>query len=381
MSTYTLKNASLLMGVLLGFVVCLVPQLVSAQALNVSFEQTPLFNEIGVAPGVVVTRSVTVTNNGSEVESVYTSTQNVSSTGLSDYIHIAVTKDTVVYVSTTTLTDFFASEPTALGQLDPGASAVYSYTASIPSTTNIPQDSRAQFDLVVGFEGGEFVTDGGGGGGNGTRISLVETPQTPDGEVAGESISLPVAVQDFIDDTVTSFFEGIGLGTVAGTSTDTEVDSSTSTTEETDSDAVPSTQAVSLDDESDCTFWWLLLLGLISLLWSSIDDGIRTVRKSLLLQNALISALYLASVVLGFVFNAIDSIWPILALFWVSTVAYDYFVHTHLEMWSGSLRNLFYILASVGLILSSLAVSFPCVWWPFAVVLILSLLTLALDSH
>ena len=151
------------MATLLGI---LLPQSALA-ALEVQFEATPLFLNADIKPGDVVSRTVTVTNTGSESEQIIFDFQNEFSDGLADVMELAVTTDE------STLVDNFFTELFALGEIDLGTltadtSETYTFTAFLdPAIGNEYQLTELGFDLVIGFAGGETVTDGGGSGGSG----------------------------------------------------------------------------------------------------------------------------------------------------------------------------------------------------------------------
>ncbi len=147
---------------------------VSAQTPTVTFEQTPLFLNANIVPGDSESRTVTVTNGGTETEDVYASVANVFSTGLAEVMSVEVTSPSNTHFSGV-FEDFFAATPIALGTLTPGTTRVYTFEASLPSLAgNEYQEKQLGFDLIIGFVGGGQVVDnpGGGNGGGGGSIQL-----------------------------------------------------------------------------------------------------------------------------------------------------------------------------------------------------------------
>jgi hypothetical protein len=139
--------------------------------VTVDFEATPLFSDANVLPGDSVTRSVTVTNTGTETEQVLVGTTNVFTGDLADIITltIATTNDTYF---TDTFNAFFAAGEVSLGALAAGVSKTYDFTADFGNTTdNDLMSSSFGFDLVVGFEGGlQVVNRSSSGGGTDVRV-------------------------------------------------------------------------------------------------------------------------------------------------------------------------------------------------------------------
>ena len=100
---------------LLTAVAVVVPVFAEAQVvsgnLEVTFQNTPLFSESSVVPGTVVARTVTVKNLGSDTEAVYTSLQNATSTGLSDFMELSINDGGgTVHLATTTFSTLFSAE-------------------------------------------------------------------------------------------------------------------------------------------------------------------------------------------------------------------------------------------------------------------------------
>lgn len=151
------------------------PQTAAAQApdiLDVQFEATPLFLEANVMPGDGETRTVTVTNNGTEAQDLYVTVTNEFDAGLAPIMQLQVANGSTQYFSDT-FSNFFSAGEVALGTLSPNETQTYAFTASLPTSAgNAYQTKQLGFDLEIGFADGESVTDtpdttstrGGGGG-------------------------------------------------------------------------------------------------------------------------------------------------------------------------------------------------------------------------
>ena len=147
----------------------------NAQALSVTFENepNPLFEGANVMPGDSVSRTVVVSNNGSNNESVYVDVRNTFSDGLADVMELFIDDGSTDYFDDT-FVQFFTDTPVSLGTLSAGGSRTYTFTASLAEAIgNSYQETTMGFDLCVGFEGGDVTCDGGendeddGGGGGG----------------------------------------------------------------------------------------------------------------------------------------------------------------------------------------------------------------------
>ena len=229
MKTLTMVKFKIL---LLTAIAVVIPVFADAQVisgnLEVTFQNTPLFSESSVVPGTVVARTVTVKNLGIDTEAVYTSLQNSSSTGLADFMELSITENGgTVHLATTTFSTLFTASPIALGSIAGGDTRTYTYIASLPSgVSGSYAGTSMSFDLVVGFEGGASVSDGGsgGGGGGGGSNDNVDEP-TP--SVAGAATSN----QPFWDSIISrlndlaqrSLGAVLGVSDVAATTTDEEI--------------------------------------------------------------------------------------------------------------------------------------------------------------
>lgn len=246
-------------------IAALLPAVVDAQVvsgnLEVTFQNTPLFSESSVTPGTVVARTVTVRNLGSDTEAVYTSLQNATSTGLSDFMELSINDDGgTVHLATTTFSTLFTATPIALGSISGGDTIIYTYVASLPSgVSGAYAGTSMSFDLVVGFEGGSSVSDGGSGGGGGGSNN--DDDDTPTPLIAGASTS----TQPFWNDIINRFNDLAerSLGAVLGAS-----DAAATTTGEQiiDENEVDENESTFDGDNRDtwsdllCKYIWIFVL-------------------------------------------------------------------------------------------------------------------------
>lgn len=188
----TLHIAISLQIVIVAVIVSLPHTAMAQSTLDVDFENDPLFLNANVTPGDSTTRTVTVTNNGELPEAVYMDFQGTFDTGLAGAMVLAVDHDGTSYFSDT-FADAFATSPTGLGTLGPGDTKTYTFTASLDTNSgNEHQESELGFELIIGFAGGEQVTDsprpqplaGGGIAGRGSGLVLQNEAVAIDGDSA-----------------------------------------------------------------------------------------------------------------------------------------------------------------------------------------------------
>ena len=332
-----------------------------------------------IAPGYSVTKDVTVTNHGSSTETVYTEPSNYSSTGLADALELTIsaTSTGATYFNDR-YTAFFQPTPVSLGDLGAGVTRTYQFTTAFASSSgNSYQGKSIGFDLVVGFAGGSSVNSGGGGGngggGGGSTIppahgyfptTGASTTTSPQGSVLGASTtrSYPAVIN-----TLRQHAAASPLGQVLGLGTTTSSTAAALTT----GNSTP-TKAATTTETAACTLVWLLCLGLISLSWTLYHDWFSLqapIQRRLFTFNLLTHAGYLL-VVAGLWFTGgLTTWWWIPALAWLALVAADSVWHHRLSLDPALLRFRHYAGASVLFIALALLVGVPCTWWPFALVL------------
>lgn len=168
-------------------------------ALEVEFEKAPLFSEANIMPGDSVARTVKVTNVGQVEESVEVLVNNTFSDGLADYLQITVSSSLGEHWASD-LSAFFANTPLGLGNLLPNEHRVYTFTVELPVLTgNTAMLKQAGFDLIIGFVGGERVSDNepespGGSGGRGGSSGSVPNLTIFNEQVASVSVNAQNAV-------------------------------------------------------------------------------------------------------------------------------------------------------------------------------------------
>lgn len=353
-----------------------------------------LFTGSNIAPGYQESKTVTVANTGSVTEQVYTSVTDEFSNGLAAVMNLSITASTTgaTYFNTTFDT-FFGPNPVFLGDLAPGATRTYTYTASMPpSVGSDHQNTSMGFSLIVGFESGASVVVGGsgnGGGSSGGNTTSVTTETLPDGRVAGESTEIdPFGIARSVIAPAANFIRGMVLGERTTNEAAAAATSGVATLTDPSATGVPqrssSPTAVFIDGEY-CTLWWLLLVALISLSWSAIEDKVRNTGRlshEFFIRNAIFTALYAAALFLFFILQALNETWWLFAGAWVVMMALDYRGHyaTFGREWNAMQRNLYYSAASIFFIMTAFIFGFPCVWWPFFLVLIVSAFLFLFDG-
>lgn len=161
----TLKRSLILLLVLISSIFFAFPSPVYAASLEVTFESDPLFpSTIIWYPGLSVTKSVTVKNNGDKTEKIAVEAFNESETGgLASVIEFKVSEGGVeVYNSAKTLRNFFDEGVIQLSELGAGETTTYDLTATLKATAgNEYQGKKAKFDFRIGsweeVVGGEGV--------------------------------------------------------------------------------------------------------------------------------------------------------------------------------------------------------------------------------
>lgn len=372
------------------FVFAVVPFSAHAQTvsgnLEVLFEELPLFNRADVLPGISVARTVTVKNTGSDTETLYTSTENETSNGLAALMEISIIDSAhTTYLATTTFESLFAGPPVSLGNLAGGETRVFTYTAALPSGTTNYANTRMEFDIIVGFEGGASVTDGGGGSGSGNNNEDDEEEPLA-GRVEGVSTTTPY--QTFTDTIRTAAASLRGM--VAGASTGGIVEAATSTlvsgVDDTNGEIGRNDARVAdvLWDESLCTFWWLLILAVILLAWSWFDDMYQKSvadHRRFFTINGIFTGVYIAALLGFYIFGVLEQLWWVFAAAWAAMVTIDYRAHKAYPLWDSTIRNWAFAGAGWFFITTSFFFGFPCVWWPFFALLVVSGLVYILENN
>lgn len=368
-----------------------------AQTIEVTFESDPLFaGGSTVMPGDTLSRFFTVENTGGDTRTAYVRTVNDTQTGnLAAALLVTISEQGGATVYSGTLLDMFNrdtdNDAIPLGTSAAGNSQTYDFAVTFdPVSGNDYQNATAGFDLCVGFEGGNenCVTgsgnpSSGGGGGGGSNDDDDADDDLPPGIIAGESTSTgPFTFASSIVEPVTDFVRGNILG--EGTTTD-DTEGTVPTTTATESDMTvsrtSSPTAIFVNGEF-CTLWWLLLLALMSFGWSFFEDRYRntgTAFATLFSRQLIFTGGYVLLLFLFFVLGALETFWWLFAAAWAAMTIVDYRAHQEIGGWSPMHRNIFFAVASALLILTSFLFGFPCVWWPFLIVLVASGLLYSLE--
>jgi hypothetical protein len=218
----------------------------------------------------------------------------------------------------------------------------------------------------------------------------------------GDPVQFTLAVPGVIagvtdSNTDTGFTSGtVPTGAVQGATTDaTESDPTETVSEESsaagdeaDSGLEPTVSAfeesLSVLTDSDCLYIWLLLLAAMMFLWSLIDDFIRNragEHTRWLLRNTIFAGVFALAVWLLRDTVFLQTFWWLFAAAWVVMTVVDYRLHATDPLWMSAARNVFYAVTSLVLIVSSILFSFPCVWWPFAAIGVVSLVVWVVEKR
>lgn len=368
-------------NILITFVFCLgvlfFTPIASAQVivtdgdLTVDFESLPLFgvpDETNIAPSHIATKSVVVTNTGTELESVIVNVTNEFSTGLAEGIILSITDSNIgdVYFSDT-MSNLFLDVPVSLGILEANASRSYDLkTEFLNAGGNTYQTTTMGFDIHFGFESGASVTPGGSGGGSGTGNQPtpgIPNPTPPQGLVAGATSD---AVPSWWQPVIAGVQSLFGESTESGDTISTEENPLEVEVAGINADISPFGEPTATLLGVDGTLLWLLLLAVLSVVASLVDDLWEHRRKEflkLLMVQLIFTVVYVLAVLSAHFLGWLDSVWYFLAGTWVVMQVIDYRVHAKLwELWQPQARLL--TLAGLGLILIllSLFIGWPGVW-------------------
>lgn len=237
-----------------------VPLFASAQVtqtdgnLEVTFEQVPLFENINIAPGFSVTRTVSVKNNGSETEDVYVSLTSQFSDGLADVLNLTITSTTTTpnQLYSGTLASFFNAVPVSLGSLAGGQTHTYDFNVSMDSGVGNPYQGKGTgFNLLVGFEGSTTVVTGGGGGGGSTG---------PTEQIAGASTGPNDGIWNQIINRLGDLARGAPAGSAGQVSGSSSEQVAGTSTEEIGENGLIDSFINTIESKDWCKVFWLLIV-------------------------------------------------------------------------------------------------------------------------
>ncbi len=133
------------------------------------------------------------------------------------------------------------------------------------------------------------------------------------------------------------------------------------------------TSSTSVDESENCTYIWLIILTIMTFIWTVIDDRIlhqSKASKQMFFKNSLFAVSFGAVVwwlnssmfmdIFGWLFGAT----------WLGMYMFDYLKHSEDSFWNSTLRHLFFGITSTFLVISSIVLNWPCQWWPFMVVVV-----------
>ena len=138
--------------------------------LVAQFQSAPLFSEINILPGNELGRWIKVANNTAESKNIIIEAINQSDPGgFAGVIDIGIWQEGVRRYGTTTLADFFDNGEALLSSLAGGGTMTqYDVVLAFqPGAGNAYQEKSVGFDILIGFQGENGVSDGDGGGGGG----------------------------------------------------------------------------------------------------------------------------------------------------------------------------------------------------------------------
>jgi len=209
------------------------PTFAQAQSLEVTFEDTPLFNVGNFLPGDSISKTVTVKNTSGQQQAVEAASANqYDEDGLGYQLDIDISAEGVSKYGDT-LADFLTAGNVGLSSIDDQEEITYTFTVDFEETTgNAYQGKELGFDLCVGFAGGQMScshvpddsTNGDNGGTGGSPLPDADGDGTPDEEdssndptVAGVSTTTAPnlsSMLDNLDGALRNLLSGLG-GSIA----------------------------------------------------------------------------------------------------------------------------------------------------------------------
>lgn len=156
----------------------------------------PIFNEIGIYPGLSLSKTLKVNNNYSEERSFAIEIQNFSdsSPSMGDVLKVSIADDGngAILYGPVTITNWNQSGFLHLGSISSGSSKTYKFNVGFDDKGNEYQNKKLTFDLKMGFDelnvlAAQTVATGGGWPLK-TRVLGVESSQeaSPTPEVLAE---------------------------------------------------------------------------------------------------------------------------------------------------------------------------------------------------
>lgn len=351
-------------------------------SLRATFSSVPLFTSPhAFAPSMGLTASTTLENLGTDDEDILFGVENATSTGLADVLVFTI-KSGGVTLYEDTLQNFFAGTPHTIDSLDAGDSTVYDLEVSLASSSDDNyQGSTAGFDLVVGFSDGSTVVTPGGGGSDGGGGGTPGAPNAlPPGQTAGAFDAAGESYPDVLGITdIASNWLNIASDTLSGEqSEDKNTEEGESGTEEVaGADTSKRDTQFTTFLEENCTFWWLILLSII-LLGGTLLNHVLRPKNTSIANTTKVTLLFVPTfillVFLAYYFVVLESTWWVLAIAWFVYFGYEYLQNQEMHsLYNPAVTHGYYIGSGVLFTILALTLGIPCVWWPFALVAILTL--------
>lgn len=351
-------------------------------SLRATFSSVPLFTSPhAFAPSMGLTASTTLENLGTDDEDILFGVENATSTGLADVLVFTI-KSSGVTLYEDTLQNFFTGTPHTIDSLDAGDSTVYDLEVSFASSSDDNyQGSTAGFDLVVGFSDGSTVVTPGGGGSDGGGGGTPGAPNAlPPGQTAGAFDAAGESYPDVLGITdIASNWLNIASDTLSGEqSEDKNTEEGESGTEEVaGADTSKRDTQFTTFLEENCTFWWLILLSII-LLGGTLLNHVLRPKNTSIANTTKVTLLFVPTfillVFLAYYFVVLESTWWVLAIAWFVYFGYEYLQNQEMHsLYNPAVTHGYYIGSGVLFTILALTLGIPCVWWPFALVAILTL--------
>ena len=161
-----LKTILIISGIVLG--AGIFANVASAAGLSVQFQNSPLFNETGFAPGNTTTEWVKVGNTSGSTQKIVVEAINKNDAdNFSGQLNLVI-KEGGTELFNDTLKKFFDAGEQYLSDLANNGNTQYDFSITFNADANGDwQGKTVGFDIVIGFQGQEGQSSGGGGNGGG----------------------------------------------------------------------------------------------------------------------------------------------------------------------------------------------------------------------
>lgn len=348
--------------------------------LTVTFSESPLFTSPdthNLAPGNVSVANIIVENTGTEEETLLFSVANEIDGGLASGLGLLVSySGSDLYENT--FSDLFSNSPITIDTINAGASKNYTLTTTfLKSSDNTYQGADISFDFIVGFSSGSTVTPPQTGGGGGTlTIPTPGGPNIPPGEVAGaatntEDMPKVLGVADLLNNLIRRFLpeqeqEVINSDT---TTTRSDIKEKVDVKDQNQYQESPAINVADRENNNDCTFWWLFILGVMLLIGGLLNHYFRPTNEFMstgTFTSILFSASFVVLVWVAWIIGILPGTWWVFALAWFVYFGYEHlYVFETKTIWNKLLYYGYYIVTGIIFAASAWLWDIPCQWWPF----------------